>query len=206
MQLLGRFLSPYTRLVSMVLRHHDIHHEHRQLAVVHDDDRREILSHNSLGRVPILCISDNQSLVESDLIILHLEKDVDDAQRLFPLGGDHAVDFLSMHGRAKGIMDRAVAAFYESNRRPEDKRWDEHAEKLDGTWTNALLEFEQACPAPGGYFLADQLSLIDFDLAVIMEFLAITRAEKLANLELPKLHAWMNEMSQHKLVRETSPN
>ncbi len=205
MQLLGRFLSPYTRLVSMVLRHHDIDHEHRQLAVVHDEDRREILRHNSLGRVPILCISEDQSLVESDLIILHLEKDMEEANRLFPLAGDHAFGFLSMHGRAKGIMDRAVAAFYESNRRPEDKRWDEHTEKLDDTWTNALLEFEQACPTPGGYFLGDQISLIDFDLAVIMEFLAITRTEKLANLELPKLHAWMNEMSQHKLVRETSP-
>lgn len=206
MQLFGRFLSPYTRLVSMVLNHHGIEHEHHQLAVANDADREEILRHNSLGRVPILRINEQDALVESDLIILHLEQNLADEARLFPRDGRETISFLTHHGRARGIMDRAVAAFYESSRRPEDKRWPEHAEKLDLTWQATLGEFEQSCPAPGQYFLGGKLSLIDLDMAVIMEFLAIARAKKLASMDLPKLHAWMENMAQHQLVKNTRPN
>jgi glutathione S-transferase len=203
MKLLGRFLSPYTRIVALCLRHYGIAHEQRQLAIVNDEHRQEIESHNSLVRVPVLVLDNGTSIVESEVILKYIES-IHNGPSLFADSHGNDAQLLALYGRAKGIMDRAVAAFYESSRRPEEFRWNEQLEKLDRDWCACLSDLEAGAPEEG-LFGGNQPNIMDYATVVVLDFLKITRPTHLAQVSIPKLNNIYVQMSEHQHVIETRP-
>ena len=68
MQLIGRYLSPFTRRVATTLYLYDMEFEHRPLSTM-GDDRPSIRTHNPITRVPALVLDDGEVLVDSAAIL-----------------------------------------------------------------------------------------------------------------------------------------
>ncbi len=83
MILIGQFDSSFTRRVGIALHIYGLPFEHRPWSVFGDADR--VMALNPLGRVPILVLDDGTALVDSHMILDHLDSRVDPGARLFPV-------------------------------------------------------------------------------------------------------------------------
>ena len=111
MILIGQFDSPFVRRVGIALRLYGIRFEHRTFSAFGDADR--IRPYNPLVRVPTLVLDDGESLIDSHIILDHLDSLVPVADRLFPVDEPHRRRALRIAALACGTGDKAVSLFYE---------------------------------------------------------------------------------------------
>jgi glutathione S-transferase len=144
MRLIGMLDSPYVRRVALTMRLLDLPFTHEPVSVFRHYEAFATI--NPVVKAPTLATDDGVALMESGLIIEHLERLAE--RSLAPAG-------LADHARAQRILGLALAAcektvqlVYEFNLRPEDKRHDPWIERVRGqlgvAWT--LLEAELASP------------------------------------------------------------
>jgi len=147
MRLIGMLDSPYVRRVAVTLRRLDLPFEHEPVSVFRAYDAFAAI--NPVVKAPTLVTDDGVVLMDSGLIIEHLERLA--GRRLSP-------DGLADHARAQRILGLALAAcekivslIYEFNLRPEDKHhapWiDRVRGQADAAWR--LLEAELTSPPAG---------------------------------------------------------
>ena len=122
MQLVGLLLSPYVRRVAATLNLYGMAWEARPLSTL--SDGAAIRALNPLGRVPILILDDSEVLTESSAILDHLDELAGEAA-LTPRSGAERREVLRVTSLALGAADKAVAAYTETQRRPEAVRWAE---------------------------------------------------------------------------------
>ena len=82
MILIGQYDSPFVRRVGIALTLYRQHFRQEPWSVFGDADR--IRPHNPLTRVPTLVLADGESLIDSHMILDHLDSLVPAADRLFP--------------------------------------------------------------------------------------------------------------------------
>jgi glutathione S-transferase len=144
MRLIGMLDSPYVRRVAVTLRLLDLPFAHEPVSVFRHYDAFAAI--NPVVKAPTLVTDDGVALMDSTLIIAHLERLA--GRRLGP-------DDLAEHARAQRILGLALAAcektvslVYEFNLRPEDKHHAPWIDRVRGqvgaAW--ALLEAELSAP------------------------------------------------------------
>jgi glutathione S-transferase len=111
MILIGQYDSSFTRRVGIALRLYGMPFEHRPWSVFGDADR--LMDLNPLGRVPVLVLDDGTALVDSHMILDHLDSLVAPADRLFPIAEPARHVALRRAALATGLGDRVVSLFYE---------------------------------------------------------------------------------------------
>jgi glutathione S-transferase len=111
MILIGQYDSSFTRRVGIALRLYGMPFEHRPWSVFGDAER--LMDLNPLGRVPILVLDDGTTLVDSHMILDHLDLRVAPGDRLFPVAGPARAFALRRAALATGLGDRVVSLFYE---------------------------------------------------------------------------------------------
>src|SRR6185295_18069546 len=82
MILIGQYDSPFVRRVGIALTLYGLPFEHRPWSIFADAD--QIRPFNPLTRVPTLVLDDGAVLIESHLILDHLDSLVPAERRLFP--------------------------------------------------------------------------------------------------------------------------
>lgn len=147
MRLIGMLDSPYVRRVAISARLLGLPFEHEAVSVFRHYDTFAAI--NPVVKAPTLVTDDGVVLMESSLIIEHLER---------VAGRGLAPADIAAHARAQRILGLALAAsektvslVYEFNLRPEDKRHGPWVERVRGQLAEAwrLLEAEVAAPPPG---------------------------------------------------------
>lgn len=144
MRLIGMLDSPYVRRVAVTLRLLDLPFAHEPVSVFRHYDAFAAV--NPVVKAPTLVTDDGVALMDSTLIIAHLERLA--GRRLGP-------DDLAEHARAQRILglalvacEKTVSLVYEFNLRPEEKHhapWiDRVRGQLGAAWS--LLEAELASP------------------------------------------------------------
>jgi glutathione S-transferase len=128
MQLIGRTLSPFVRRVAATLAVYGLPCESLPLSTVTDGDA--IRQRNPLGRVPALILDDGEVLVDSSAILDHLDELAGDAA-LTPRLGAERRQVLRAVMIGVGATEKAVAAYYEGQRRPEGLVWAEGLANLE---------------------------------------------------------------------------
>ena len=128
MQLIGRTLSPFVRRVAATLAIYGLPCESLPLSTVTDGDA--IRQRNPLGRVPALILDDGEVLVDSSAILDHLDALAGDAA-LTPRAGAERRQVLRAVMLGVGATEKAVAAYYEGQRRPEGLVWAEGLANLE---------------------------------------------------------------------------
>jgi len=182
MRLIGMLDSPYVRRVAITARLLGLPFEHEAVSVFRHYDVFAAI--NPVVKAPTLVTDDGVVLMDSGLIIEHLERLA--GRSLSPAD-------LSAHARAQRILGLALAAsektvslVYEHNLRPEEKRHAPWIDRVRGQLAEAwrLLEAEVAAP-PAGF----EGSLAWLTCAVVWTFAKRTWPEAVDPAVCPTLVA-----------------
>ena len=111
MILIGQYDSPFVRRVGIALRLYDFAFEHRPWSTFGDGDK--IAPYNPLRRVPTLVLDNGESLIESTIILDHLDERAGPAKAIIAESGDARRKALKICALATGLADKAVSLFYE---------------------------------------------------------------------------------------------
>ena len=187
MKLIGMLDSPYVRRVAISARLMGLPLEHESVSVFRHIDRfREI---NPLLKAPTLICDDGGILMDSTLILDHLESLAAPARRLTPASPAARQHTLYRVGVALVAMEKAVQWYYEIGLRPEDKRWDDWITRISGQLHNAFGLLEAALPADGSWFGMGVIDAADVACAVAWRFAGFVLPGKLDSSHLPKITA-----------------
>ena len=151
MQLIGMLDSPYVRRVAIALRLLGIAFEHRPISVFRNFD--QISAVNPAVKVPTLVLDDGTVLMESGLILDHLEELAGRGFWPGAPGSARRVRERRLVGLALAACEKTVQDVYERHARPPEKRhaaWvDRVATQRDGA-LRALDAELAADPLPAG--------------------------------------------------------
>lgn len=111
MILIGQYDSSFVRRVAIALTLYDIGFEHRPWSIFGDIDK--IRPYNPLHRVPTLILDNGDVLVETHLIIDHLDGLVGPDRRMYPQTEPDRHRAQQVSALAGGFADKAVSLFYE---------------------------------------------------------------------------------------------
>lgn len=201
MQLIGMLDSPYVRRVAITLRLLKIDFEHRKISVFrHMDEFRQI---NPVIKVPTLVCDDGTVLMDSTLIIDHVETEA--GRSLMPADPKERLRASRMLGLALAACEKTVQIYYERTLRP--------AEKQHQPWMDRVREQMLAA-----YSLLER-EMADFDTAVnearmtqagvtaavAWKFTQLKLPDVLAAQDAPALAAYSQKAETLAAFRATAP-
>lgn len=111
MILIGQYDSPFVRRVGIALTLYGLPFRHETWSAFGQADL--LRPHNPLTRVPTLVLDDGESLIDSHMIVDHLDSLMPADKRLFPQTEPARRRALKRAALACGIGDKAVGLFYE---------------------------------------------------------------------------------------------
>ena len=186
MILIGQYDSPFVRRVGIALTLYDLPFEHRPWSVFGDADR--IRPYNPLCRVPTLVLDDGTALLESHLILDHLDHLVGPGRAMFPAVEPARHKALRIAGLATGLAEKSVSLFYEKRLHSEVSQvW---VERCRGQIAAVLdvLETDRVA-RPGPWWFGERLGHADIAVACALRFLNDAHAGLVDMAGYPRLAA-----------------
>lgn len=195
MKLIGMLDSPYVRRVAVSARLMGLPLEHEAVSVFRHIDRfREI---NPLIKAPTLICDDGGILMDSTLILDHLESLAAPERRLTPISAPARQHTLYRVGVALAAMEKAVQWYYEIGLRPEDKRWDDWITRISGQLREAFGLLEAALSQDGDWFGGSTPDSADVASAVAWRFAGFVLPGKVDAAAFPRLAAHSARAESH---------
>ncbi len=168
MQLIGMMDSPFVRRVAVTIQMLGIEYEHRSLSVLRTYD--EFRKVNLLVKVPTLVCDDGDMLIDSTLIIQHIESLA--GRSLMPEGVANERRALQQIGVALAAMEKVAHRIYETRMRPDNfvyEPWlNRIVEQLDsglGWLEDSVTELED-----GQWLFGDTITQADISTAIAWRF------------------------------------
>ena len=112
MILIGQYDSSFVRRVGIALTLYGLSFEHRPWSTFGDAER--LKAYNPLVKVPTLVLDDGEVLIDSHMIIDHLDSLVEPERRMFPASGPERRRAMKIAALATGVADNGVSLFYET--------------------------------------------------------------------------------------------
>ena len=120
MQLVGMLDSPFVRRVAITAQFLGLEYGHKKLSIFRSyEEFREI---NPLVKIPTLICDTGEILVDSTLIIEHLETLSSSTTILTPDASNDRLRSLQIIGAALVAMEKVVQLIYETKLRPAEPR------------------------------------------------------------------------------------
>jgi glutathione S-transferase len=165
--LIGQYDSPFVRRVGIALRLYDMAFEHRPWSTFGDADR--IAPFNPLRRVPTVVLDDGEVLIESAMILDHLDEVAGPERALIPASGSDRRQALKVCALATGLADKAVSLFYERVLHPQTSQvWlDRCATQIEDVLCALDAERSQRS---GAYWYGDRIGHADIAVACALRF------------------------------------
>jgi glutathione S-transferase len=187
MVLIGMLDSPYVRRCAVSMKLMGVPFEHRPVSVFrHFEQFRAI---NPVVKAPSLICDDGTVLMDSTLILDHVESMVEPSRRLTPAGGESRTQALRIGGLALAAAEKCVQMIYEHQQRPPEKRYDAWLERVAGQANAAFGELERSAPA-GAWLQGVRMTASDVVTACVWRFAQFYRKETMIDpSRYPKLTA-----------------
>jgi glutathione S-transferase len=201
MILIGRFLSPYVRRVAITLHLYGLAFEHRPWATVADADA--IRRFNPVGRVPVLVLDDGEVLIDSSVILDHLDTLVPPERALVPRAGAERRRVTGALGLAIAVAEKYVAVFYEVSKRPETHIWAPWREHLEAQITAGLTALDAQCVGPT--LLGGALTQADVTVVSLLEAMRFDAAHLAPVGRYPRLEALVASVADVDAFVKTRP-
>lgn len=112
MILIGQYDSSFVRRVGIALTLYRLPFEHRPWSTFGDAER--LREFNPLVKVPTLVLDDGEVLIDSHMIIHHLDSLVEPERRMFPASEPERRRAMKIAALATGMADNGVSLFYET--------------------------------------------------------------------------------------------
>ena len=185
MELVGMLDSPFVRRVAISAQYLGIDYEHRELSIFRSyDEFREL---NPLVKVPTLICDDGEMLVDSTLIIEHLQSLAADSNTLQPDDTDERRTSLKFVGVALVAMEKLVQVIYETRQRPAELIHQPWLDRVLQQLASALEQLEEAVGDGGSWLFGKALSQADISIAVAWRFSQLMAADRVDPQEYPGL-------------------
>ena len=181
--LYGRYASPFVRRVAVTLRLYGIEYEHVPL-MPFGPDKTALAAFNPIARVPALQLGDGEMLIDSAVILDHLDH-VAGPHSLTPTAGAARRRVLTLLAVAHGANEKLVAGLYERHFRTREawhRPWLDACDKQvrDGfQWLDAQFA--------GPWFTGAVMTQADITVAVFWLFGRAKRPRFFAGLGCAKL-------------------
>lgn len=138
MELIGMLDSPYVRRVAVTLQLLRLPFVHRPISVFRGFD--EFRAINPVVKAPTLVCDGGQTLMDSTLIIDHVETVA--GRSLMPAGGAERQRALRIVGLGLAACEKAVQIVYERNLRPAEKLHEPWMARVQGQLAAAFAQLE----------------------------------------------------------------
>jgi glutathione S-transferase len=188
MKLVGMLDSPFVRRLAITMRMLGIDYEHESRSVVAGYESFKDV--NPLAKVPTLVLDDGEMMIESSLIINHVEALA--GRSLMPDGIDQQRRAYQVIAVALLGMEKIAHRIYETKMRPEEYQY--------GPWLDRILEqiaasfdwLEEAVSGidGDGWFFGDEVSQADISTAVAWRFLQFSAPSEAKADQRPALVAF----------------
>jgi glutathione S-transferase len=200
--LYGRYASPFVRRVAVTLRLYDVVYRHVPL-MPFGPDKAELAKFNPIARVPALRLNDGEMLVDSAVILDHLDQVAGPKASLTPAAGAARRRVLTLLAVALGANEKLVAGLYERHFRPR--------EAWHGPWLNTCdqqvrngftwLDAEFAGP----WFTGSGMTQADVTVAVFWLFGRAKRPRFFEGLGCTRLEALAERLQTTPAFQATMP-
>lgn len=186
--------SPYARKVRVVALEKNI-----SLDLIEEDlnsKSSDLILCNPLGKIPTLVLDGGRVLADSTIICEYLDTLNTTPQLIKENVKEEIVHLDSL---AKGMIDAAVAAFYEILKHPKDFNL-QYLDKQKETLKRCLNYFEQHAA-----FLKD-LNMASISLACAIGYIQFRLPDVWSQNTCPKLVQWFDQISSHISMVKTVPS
>lgn len=168
MRLIGMMDSPYVRRVAVSMKMMGIPFVHEQISVFRHMEAFAAV--NPVIKAPTLITDDGVMLMDSTLILQHVERFVPAERRLTPGDlSDHARS-LSIIGLALAACEKTVQIAYEINLRPEEKRHQPWLERVEDQLAKAYALLEDRVDTGQSWLIGPRPMQADVTTAVAWRF------------------------------------
>ena len=190
MQLIGMLDSPYVRRVAVSMAVLGSPFEHRAVSVFRHFDA--FAEANPVVKAPTLIEDDGTLLIDSSLILDHLDHKVSPGQRLMPQEAAARQRALHLIGFALAACEKTVQISYEQNLRPADKQHRPWLDRLSGQLSAAydVLERDMSERAPTSWLLGERIMQPDITVAATWRFTQYILPGKVDPARYPALTAF----------------
>jgi len=185
MRLIGMLDSPYVRRVAISLKVLDLPFTHEAVSVFRDYETFAAV--NPVVKAPTLVTDDGTVLMDSSLILEHLERLAASGRNLSPRD-------IKDHARAQRIIGLALAAceksvqiVYERNLRPADKQHQPWLDRVRKQLLAAYALLEEEIGSGRAWLFGDSPLQADITAAVAWRFTQFTLAEVVTTRDFPAL-------------------
>ena len=201
MILIGQYDSSFVRRVGIALKLYGLPFEHLPWSVF--SDKEKIRPLNPLMRVPVLVLDDEDVLVDSHLILGHLESLVPPERSLYPAAEPDRHRALKVAGLATGLADKGVSLFYEQQLHKEVSRlW---VERCRAQIAGALSMLEEDRDEHQSlYWFGDRMGHADIAVACAIRHTTEALPDVIAMQDYPNLHAHCERLEAMPVFREIS--
>jgi glutathione S-transferase len=164
MELIGMLDSPFVRRVAISMAVLGIPFKHRNLSVFSTFDAFAKL--NPVVKAPTLIEDDGTLLIDSTLILDHLDHKVPPDRRLMPQRGVERTRALHLIGFALAAAEKTVQIVYERNLRPAEKQHQPWLDRLQSQLAAAYDALEREIAGIDGWLIGERLMQPDITVAV----------------------------------------
>ncbi|HTZ77999.1 MAG TPA: glutathione S-transferase family protein, partial [Stellaceae bacterium] len=185
MILVGMLDSPFVRRVAVTLQHYELPFTREVLSTFGDFDR--MLETNPLGKVPALRLDDGSVLVDSSVILDHLDGMVPEKEALMSRAGAARLAVQRVVAVALGLAEKSVEYRGETVRRPPEKRVPELVQRIERQIASALAWLEAR--AEREWLVGSRMTQADVTAAIAVTFLRHKNPELIPAGRHPRLEA-----------------
>ncbi|HXZ50022.1 MAG TPA: glutathione S-transferase [Usitatibacter sp.] len=188
MVLIGMLDSPYVRRVAVSLKLMGVAFDHRPLSVFRTYD--EFRAVNPVVKAPTLVCDDGAVLMDSTLILDHVESLVEPGRRLMPQEPGARREALRLVGLAMAACEKCVQILYERDNRPPEKRHLPWLERVASQANAAFAELERAAQRARPWLQGGRIGASDVAVACAWRFGQFYDAAEVPAADYPALAAY----------------
>jgi glutathione S-transferase len=200
--LYGRYASPFVRRVAVTLRLYGLTYRHMPM-MPFGPDKAELAKFNPIARVPALQLPDGEMLIDSAIILDHLDGLVGPERTLTPAAGKARRRVLTLLAVAHGANEKLVVSLYERHFRPREKWHRPWLETCDKQVRDGFRWLESEFTGP--WFLGEATTQADITAAVFWLFARGKRPKFCAELGCTKLDALAERLQATPAFQATMP-
>lgn len=201
MILIGQYDSSFVRRVGIALKLYGLPFEHRPWSIF--SDVHKIRPLNPLTRVPTLVLDDEDVLVDSHLIISHLESLVPAERSLWPAAEPDRHRAFKVTGLATGLADKGVSLFYEQQLHEKmSQLWVERC-RAQIAGALSMLEEDRA-ERQGPYWFGERMGHADIAVACAIRHSTEALPDAVAMQDYPALFAHCERLEALPVFQEIS--
>jgi len=198
-KLVGMLDSPFVRRVAIALELYGFPYDNLPLRTV--GDAAEFARYSPLKRAPTLVLEDGSVLVDSHMILAHLDELAPPERCLMPLAPGPRLECRQIIGVAAGFADKAVSAFYEKNFHTPEQRNARLLERNRGQLMDSLQWLDVR--APSQFLSGAELCHADIMVGVAVRFARDAVPELFDLTTTPAVAAWCERLERLPVFQKT---